>query len=110
MSRIAFIGDRDSIWGFRAFGVAVYPIASAEEAREALDEAIRDGHLVVFLTEDVYEACGEQVAEYRELALPTLTVLPSVTGSRGIAATQIHQAVSSAIGVDILGEPGGDGS
>jgi len=46
------------------------------------------------------------VAKYRDLALPTVTVLPSVTGSRGLAAREIHGAVSAAIGADILGESG----
>ena len=104
MSKIAFIGDRDSVWGFRAFGVDVFPVSSPEEATAALEDAVGSAHAVIFVTEDVYEACGEQVARYRDLALPTVTVLPSVTGSRGLAATEIHEAVSAAIGADILGD------
>jgi V/A-type H+-transporting ATPase subunit F len=107
VSSIAFVGDRDSVWGFRAFGVDVYPTADASEAREALERAVEDGHSVVFITEDAYEACAEQIARYRDTALPTVTVLPGVTGSRGVAAREIHRATSAAIGADILGEPGG---
>ncbi len=102
MSRIAFIGDRDSVWGFRAFGITARPVSSAEEAGEALAEVVRDGHTVVFVTEDVYEACSDEIVRYRDQALPTVTVLPSVTGSRGLAATQIRDAVSAAVGADIL--------
>jgi V/A-type H+-transporting ATPase subunit F len=108
VSRIAFVGDRDSVWGFRAFGVDVYPVAEMNEAREVLERAVADEHAVVFVTEDVYEACAEQIAGYRDQAMPTVTVLPGVTGSRGVAAREIHQAVSAAIGADILGEPAGD--
>lgn len=106
MSKIAFIGDRDSVWGFRAFGVAVFPVSGPEEAGAALTAAVDGAHAVIFVTEDVYEACSVQVAKYRDLALPTITVLPSVTGSRGLAAAEIHQAVSAAIGADILAESG----
>jgi V/A-type H+-transporting ATPase subunit F len=109
MSRIAFIGDRDSVWGFGALGVDVYPVSDSVAAKDALEQAVRDTHDVIFVTEDVYEACSEQVTEYRDLALPTVTVLPGVAGSRGIAATEIRHAVSAAIGADILGEPGGSG-
>jgi V/A-type H+-transporting ATPase subunit F len=106
MSKIAFIGDRDSVWGFRAFGIDVYPVADPAEAGEAFEAAVESAHAIIFVTEDVYESCGELISKYRDLALPTVTVLPSVTGSRGLAATEIHEAVSAAIGADILGESG----
>jgi V/A-type H+-transporting ATPase subunit F len=108
MSKIAFVGDRDSVWGFRGLGVDVYPVADESEAREALERAAGGEHAIVFVTEDVYEACPEDIARYRDQALPTVTVLPGVTGSRGIAAGEIKRAVSAAIGADILGEPSGD--
>ena len=108
MSKIAFIGDRDSVWGFKTFGIDVYPAADSSQAKEALESAVASAHAIIFVTEDVYESCGDLVSKYRDLALPTVTVLPSVTGSRGLAATEIHEAVSAAIGADILGEPGDD--
>ncbi len=102
MSKIAFIGDRDSVWGFRAFGIAAIPVADVEGARRAFAAAVRADHSIIFVTENVYEACAEQIAEYRDAPLPTVTVLPNVTGSRGLAATEIHGAVSAAVGADIL--------
>jgi V/A-type H+-transporting ATPase subunit F len=106
MSRIAFIGDRDSVWGLRALGMTALPVASAEEARQALADAVRGGHAIVFVTEDVYEACSEEIAAYRDQALPTITVLPGVRGSRNLVAAEIHRAVSAAVGADILAEAG----
>ncbi len=104
MSDIAFIGDRDSIWGFAAFGITVRAVSGVDEARAAFDEVVSEGPSIVFVTEDVYEACSEQIAQYRDQPLPTVTVLPSVTGSRGLAAAEIHDAVSAAVGADILGD------
>lgn len=106
MSKIAFIGDRDSVMGFRAFGIAARPVAGDDDAREAFAAAVKDGFAVIFVTEDVHDACSEQIAEYRDLALPTVTVLPNVRGSRGTAADEIARAVSSAVGADILTEAG----
>jgi V/A-type H+-transporting ATPase subunit F len=104
MSDIAFIGDRDSVWGFAAFGMSVRAVSGGEEARAAFDEIVGEGPSIVFVTEDVYEACADQIAKYRDQPLPTVTVLPSVTGSRGLAAAEIHDAVSAAVGADILGD------
>ena len=106
MSRIAFIGDRDSVWGFRALGMTALPVVGPEESREALAQATRDGHAIIFVTEDVYEACSEVIAGYRDQALPTITVLPNVRGSRNLVAAEIHRAVSAAVGADILAEAG----
>ena len=106
MSRIAFIGDRDSVWGFEAFGVSARPVANAEEAAEAFEAVVRRGYSIVFVTEDVYEACSDEIARHRDQAIPTVTVLPNAVGSRGLAATEIHRAVSAAVGADILAEGG----
>jgi V/A-type H+-transporting ATPase subunit F len=106
MSRIAFIGDRDSVWGFRALGMTAIPVVGEEEARSALAEAVRGGYAIIFVTEDVYEDCSEEIAAYRDQALPTITVLPGVTGSRNLVAGEIHRAVSAAVGADILAEGG----
>lgn len=102
MSKIAFIGDRDSVWGFRALGVSVFPVTGGDEARERFAAAVREGFAIIFVTEDVYEACPDEIAAVREQALPTVTVLPGVRGSRGLATREIHRAVSAAVGADIL--------
>jgi len=106
MSRIAFIGDRDSVWGFRALGVAARPAATPDEARDAFSAAVKEGFAIIFVTEDVHEACAALIAGIRDQALPTVTVIPGVRGSRGLAAAEIHRAVSAAVGADILAAGG----
>jgi vacuolar-type H+-ATPase subunit F/Vma7 len=81
-------------------------VSDQEQAREAFSVAMKEGYAIVFVTEDVYEACAAQIAERRDQALPTVTVLPGIRGSRGLAATEIHRAVSAAVGADILGTGG----
>lgn len=108
MSDIAFIGDRDTVWGFRAFGIDAIPVAGPDDAREAFSRVVRESFAIIFVTEDVYEACDDLISEHRDSALPAITVLPGVHGSRGIAATEIHRAVSAAVGADILAEKAGE--
>lgn len=102
MSSIAFIGDQDSVLGLRALGVRALPAATPDEARARFSEAVASDCVIVFVTEDVYEACAAEIAALRHEALPTVTVLPGVRGSRGLAAKEIHRAVSAAVGADIL--------
>jgi V/A-type H+-transporting ATPase subunit F len=102
MSKIAFIGDRDSVLGLRALGVAAIPVSTPDEARARFGAAVTEGYAIIFVTEDVYEACADQIAGRRDQALPTVTALPAVRGSRGLAAKEIHRAVCAAVGADIL--------
>lgn len=106
MAGIALIGDRDSVWGFAAFGISIKAVSGGDEARAAFEETVHEGTSVIFVTEDVHEACAEQIGELKDKALPTVTVLPGVTGSRGLAAAEIRAAVSAAVGADIFGENG----
>lgn len=102
MSSIAFIGDLDSVWAFTAFGVSMFAVTGGEEARAAFADAAGQDYALIFVTEDVYEACEDQITELRDRALPAVTVLPNIRGSRGLAAAEIHRAVGAAVGADIL--------
>ena len=84
MSKIAFIGDRDSVLGLRALGVVAVPVSTPDEARAGFGAAVTGGYAIIFVTEDMYEACADQIAELRDQALPTVTVLlsPPCTPSR----------------------------
>ena len=49
MSRIAFIGDRDSVWGFRALGMTALPVVGADDAGDLLGKQLAElaAHVVL---------------------------------------------------------------
>ena len=51
--KIAVLGDRDSVLGFKALGLEVFPAENAEEARPVLHQLARGGYAVVYLTEQL---------------------------------------------------------
>ena len=50
MHKIAVMGDRDSILGFKAIGFDVYPTEGQEEAGELARP--QDGYALIYITED----------------------------------------------------------
>ena len=102
MSDIAFIGDRDSVWPFKALGTDVFFCDENDSPRRLVAEVLSGGFQVVFVTEDVYEDARDEIDAVNELALPTVTVIPSVKGSRGIAMQVIRDSVRRAMGAEFI--------
>ncbi len=101
MSKIAIIGERDCILGFKALGISVFPVETGEEASQAL-AAIKDGgYAVIFIIEDFAEELKDILKELREKPLPVITLIPGTRGSRGLARERLRQNVRRAIGTDI---------
>lgn len=102
MSKIAMIGDRDSIWPFRAFGVSLYFLRNIDEAKDVLRRALTKDHAIIFVTEEVFKACREEINKVQDRPTPAITVLPNLRGSQGVGMEEIKEAVRKAIGAEIL--------
>lgn len=102
MAKIGVIGDRDSALLFKAVGLDVFFEEEGEAANRRLKKLAREGYAIVFVTEKLYSACGETVAEYAAEAYPAVIPIPDNAGSRGVGAEQLKKNVEKAVGVDIL--------
>jgi V/A-type H+-transporting ATPase subunit F len=102
MSEIAMIGDRDSILGFKALGVAIFPVNTKDESTEALQEVIRQEFKVAFITEQVAPSPEEIARIIGDRTFPVVTMVPSNRGSTGLAMQRLQMLVRRAAGADIL--------
>ena len=51
MYKIAVMGDYDSVYGFAALGLDIFPIASQEEAEARLHQLAAEEYGVIYITE-----------------------------------------------------------
>lgn len=102
MPKIAVIGDRDSILGFKAVGVTTFPVTNAETVRAALHQVTTGDYGVVFITEQAADQAHEAVSEASQKSIPILVPIPSSRGSLGLGMAQIRRSVEKAVGADIL--------
>ncbi len=102
MYKAAVIGDRETVMGFRALGLATVVAQSAEEAASALKSLAVSAHAVVYITEQLAALIPEEIAGYIENPECAIIPIPSKDGSLGIGDREMHKAVERAVGADIL--------
>lgn len=102
MYKIAVLGDKDSVLGFRALGLDVYSADSAEQARPILHRLAKEGYAIIYLTEQLATGLTAEMARYKDELTPAIILIPGKEGSLGIGMENIKTAVERAVGADIL--------
>lgn len=101
--RIAVMGDKNSVLGFMALGLSVFPVETADEARAALRHIAReDYYAVIYMTETLAAALKSDIARYKDELTPAVILIPGKEGSLGIGMSDIRMAMERAVGADIL--------
>ena len=102
--KIAVIGDRESVMGFRALGLDVFP-AEADNAKEIFNEVIRaeePAYAIIYLTEELSVPLQAEIAARKDELTPAVILIPSRKGSLGLGMAALNTAVERAIGSNIL--------
>ncbi|MEE1086442.1 MAG: V-type ATP synthase subunit F [Schaedlerella sp.] len=102
MYKIAVIGDYDSIYGFATLGLDICPVNTREEARRKLAHLAETGYGIIYITEAAAAELTEELAVYRERPLPSIILIPGVSGNTGAGVEGVKKTVEQAIGSDIL--------
>lgn len=100
--KVGMIGGSTSTLGFRALGVDTFAVPSPGEAQEVWKRVVPSEYAVLFITEPVYEVLREDLTALSEQPLPVITVIPAVTGSRGVGLADLKVLVERAVGTDVL--------
>jgi len=100
--RIAVLGDKDSVLGFKALGLVTYAVDSAEEARTTLHHIAKEDFAVIYVTETLAVELEHDINRYKDNLTPAIILIPGKEGSLGIGMSNIKKAVERAVGADIL--------
>ena len=107
MYKIAVLGDRDSVMGFKALGLDTYFVESADEARHTLHKLARPAagaqaeYAIIYITEQLASVIGADIDKYKTSVTPAVILIPGKTGSLGLGARALQSAVERAVGADI---------
>lgn len=102
MYKIGVLGDKDSVLGFKALGLDVFPAESVEEAKSILHELARGEYAIVYLTEQYAAHMQSEIERYKDELTPAIILIPGKEGSLGIGMANVKSAVERAVGADIL--------
>lgn len=111
--KLAVIGSKEAIMGFRMVGADIFPCADRHDLHDILftlkNKKITVGnqqhreYAIIFVTEELAETISKD--DYRKLTnepLPAIIPIPSHQGSTGFGLNRIGQIVERAIGSNIL--------
>lgn len=101
MYKIAVIGERNSVLGFKALGLDVHFAATDEEARATLHRLVQEEYAVIYLTEELATPLHAEIQRYKDVAIPAIILIPGKSGSLGLAEAALQSAVERAVGADI---------
>lgn len=102
MYKIGVIGDYDSICGFAALGLDIWPAEDLQQARELLNKLAAGGYGIIYITEQYIEKMSDEMDKYREKQLPAVVPIPSVQGASGFGTACVKRYVEQAVGSDII--------
>lgn len=102
MYKIAVVGDRDSVLGFQALGLSVFPTETVEQARQTVNQLAKEDYAILYLTEQLGQQLMDLLARYQSQVTPAIILIPGKEGSLGIGMQNITSAVERAVGADIL--------
>lgn len=103
MYKIGVIGDYDSICGFSALGLDIFPVTDSEEGSKTLKNLVTGGEYgIIYITEVLGDSLKNEIAVYNEKITPAIILIPSNNGSLGIGIANVKHLVEQAVGSDIL--------
>ena len=106
MLKIAVIGGRDTVMGFRALGLETYPAADAAEAGHILRRLTRenDDYAIIYIEDNLAAELAHEIDKFKDRPTPAVILIPGREGSMGLGQSALKAAVERAVGTNILGD------
>ncbi len=104
MYKIGVMGGRETVMGFKALGLEVYPVDNAEDARRTFrDVTSGDNQLaILYVEENLAEGLRHDIDRFKDTPTPAIILIPGRDGSLGLGQSALLDAVERAVGSNIL--------
>ncbi len=101
--KIAVIGDRDTVTGFRLVGVSECAVPKTPtETRDLLYQYFRDPAMgLILITEPLATEVEDTIVELSQSPVPVILLVPDRDGSTGAYETVLRELIRRAVGIDI---------
>ncbi len=104
MLKTGVIGGRETVMGFKALGLDVFPVANVDEARRTLRRLTRgeEEYAILYIEENLAAELSSEIAKFNDVPTPAIILIPGRDGSLGLGQSALKAAVERAVGSDIL--------
>lgn len=106
MLKIAVIGGRETVMGFKALGLETYPVVDAGEASRTLRRLTHesDNYAIIYIEENLAAQLQNEIDKFKDKPTPAIILIPGREGSIGLGQSALKAAVERAVGTNILGD------
>lgn len=101
MYKIAVVGDKESIFGFSAIGMDIYPAYEEEDIKTIIPKLIEDNYAIIYITENVSIKAEKYLEKLQKNKIPAIVTIPSNTGNLQYGEKRIKDMVQKAVGIEI---------
>ncbi len=98
MHKIAAIGDRESVLGFKAIGMDVFIPADKTECQALLTKLCDNDYGIIYITEEFSEHCTDIMKKYENAISPAIILIPGVKSNTGEGMKQLSRIIEKAVG------------
>ncbi len=105
MLKIAVIGGRETVMGFKALGLEAHPAAEAEEAKRilaGLTQSKEDQYAIIYIEENLAQYMADEIDKFKDEPTPAIILIPGREGTLRLGQSALKAAVERAVGTDIL--------
>ena len=102
MYKIAVMGDKDSIYGFSALGMSIFPTENYNDAVKTLQKLANSDFGIIYITESLAKEISEEIEKYKNEYKPAVILIPGVSQNTGEGLLNVSLCVEKAVGSNIL--------
>lgn len=98
MHKVAVIGDRVSVCGFKSIGFDTFFITEKDEASATLRQLAADAYAVIYITEKLAKELSDEIDRYKDSVTPAIILIPGVSGNTGDGLSSVLKSIERAVG------------
>lgn len=102
MYKVAVVGDKDSVMGFLALGIDIFPVYDGDEIKKTIYKLVEEEYAIIYITEQATLMARDAIDKYKDSELPAIIVIPGIQGSMGIGMNEVRESAKRATGMDLL--------
>lgn len=102
MYKVAVMGDKESILGFSAIGIDIFPAYNEQEAIEIIHNLEAQNYGIIYITEKLSLLINDELDKYRSKRIPAIITIPGNSENLNIGANKVKEYARKAIGIDIV--------
>lgn len=102
MYKIAVMGDKDSVYGFSALGLSVFPVDNEDDAVKILQKLANSDFGIIYITESLAKKISKETEKYKNKYKPAIILIPGITQNTGEGLSNVMLCVEKAVGSNIL--------